>query len=247
MNRRFFASATLGAGTFLLAGLTLPTTPAFAKTKDNDDEDSSSPKRTESDDAGDDLVSHVVSSQRRTYDSESPMAFVIATGIEMDRKRYASDMFDNLLTTGITTFESEGIVFDDERDYGDLADHGYLYLGVVDLGDDAPAINVAVLYTQLGKCAYAIAAGNLDDPTALIDEYYETLFDEDREETDLLLSEDEMPRGFVISEDIDDILSEEPDSDRDDRKDDDEDEDDRKGRAGRTLVAALAPARIRVA
>lgn len=203
MNRRRFAGATLGAGTLLLAGLAGSPIAAFAKTKPDDD-------RTATDDAGDGLFGHVTSSLRRIYDRESPMAFVVGIGVEMDKKRFAGDMYDNLLTTGITAFEAEGIVFDDDREYdGDRTDQSHLYLGVIDLGDDALPVNVAVLYTRLGKRAYAIAAGDLDDATALIDEYYETLFDEDREETELLLTEDEMPRGFAISEETEDFVTEE--------------------------------------
>jgi len=207
MNRRRFSGALLGAGSLLLTGTVLSPTGAFARTA------RVLPGRTSSDDT-DDLFDHVASSLRRTYDCESPMAFVIAIGVEMDQKRYASDMYDNLLTTGITTFEDMGLVFDDDREYGgDLTDMGHVYTGVIDLGEDAPPVYVAVLYTQQDERAYAIAAGNLDDPMSLLDEYYETLFDEDRDETDLLLTEEEMPRGFTVSEDIEDFVTDEMEND----------------------------------
>lgn len=210
MNRRQFVTATLGSASLLVAGQTLiPST--FARTRD--DRSSS----TSSDDSAD-LTDNVVSSLKRVYDREDPMSFVVAIGLEMDRKRNASTMYDNLRAGGVAFFGD--ILFDDEFEYGELADDGYVYTGVIDLGEDAPPVYVAVLYAQSGKNAYAIGAGDLEDPMPLLDDYYAALFDEEREETDLLLTKAEMPRGFVISEETDAFDNEISEDDTDNEDED---------------------------
>lgn len=235
MNRRTFALSTLGSVSLLLTGHAM-TPAAFARTREDED-----PAST------DDLTDNVVSSLKRVYDREDPMSFVVAFGIEMDKKRNASAMYENLLAGGVSFFGE--IDFEDEFDYGDLADEGHVYTGIIDLGEDAPPVYVAVLYAQIGKYAYAIGTGDLEDPMPLIEDYYDALFDEDREESDILLTEDEMPRGFVISEETDafDEGGSEEDSDvndddvPDDKGKDEEDEDAPKKRSGR-LQHHIAPA-----
>lgn len=226
MNRRTFALSTLGSVSLLLAGQAVAPT-AFARTRENEEAAST-----------DDLTDNVVSSLKRVYDREDPMSFVVAFGFEMDRKRNASAMYENLLAGGVSFFGE--IDFEDEFDYGDLADGGHVYTGIIDLGEDAPPVYVAVLYAQIGKYAYAIGTGDLEDPMPLIEDYYDALFDEDREESDILLTEDEMPRGFVISEEGDAFdeggAEEDPDVTEDDGNDDkDKDEEDapKKKRSGK--------------
>ncbi|MGC4105336.1 MAG: hypothetical protein QM753_03125 [Thermomicrobiales bacterium] len=216
MNRRRFSGAMLGAGSLLVAGFTLQSTAAFAKTTDEEKPEG-------------DLSAHITDSRRRIYEHARSGDFVVAIVIAMDKKRYASDMFDNLVATGVSTFGD--FTIDDEGEYGDLTDQGYRYTGVIT--EEPTDTNVAVIYVQQGKIAYAIAAGSEDDPTDLLDEYYETLFDEAREESDTLLTEDEMPRGFEMTADDANYLGEPSDDESDEEKDGG-----RKGRTSRMLVAA---------
>jgi hypothetical protein len=206
MNRRQFAGSVFGTASLLVAGRSLMPAAAFGKTKDD------RPDSTASDDS-EDLTDNVVSSLKRVYDREDPMSFVVAIGLEMDRKRNASTMYENLLAGGVTFFGE--IDFEDEFDYGELADEGHVYTGIIDLGEDAPPVYVAVLYAQAGKNAYAIGAGDLEDPMPILDDYYAALFDEDREKSELLLTKAEMPRGFVISEETD-AFDDEPSKDNTD-------------------------------
>ena len=193
MNRRQFAIAALGSAPLIAAGQAIAPS-AFARTRDDRAD-------TRGSDDPEDLTDNVISSLKRVYDREDPMSFVVAIGLEMDRKRNATTMYENLRAGGVSFFGD--IVFDDEFDYGELADEGYVYTGVIDLGEDAPPVVVAVLYARAGTNAYAVGVGDLDDPMPVLDDYYAALFAEDRPSSDLLLTKREMPRGFVISEESD--------------------------------------------
>ncbi|MGN6032438.1 MAG: hypothetical protein ACTHQE_12315 [Thermomicrobiales bacterium] len=248
MNRRRFSCAMLGAGSLLVSGLAIAPS-AFARTSTDDDDDQDSGRS--SDTTEDELLEHVVDSWQRSYECEDPVTFVTALAVEFDKKRNAQDAFAFMRDGALEGFD--GFVVDDEGDYGDLTDDGYLYYGVS--GTGSSEMNVALLYAQQGKLVYAIVAAGIEDQVDVAGAYYETLFDEDREETEALLTEDEMPRGFVLSEDSDDTGNSgddrdadedddtsDRDRDRDDSGDEDEDADrgTRKGSAGR----AASPSRL---
>lgn len=224
MNRRRFSGALLGAGSLLVAGFPFQTS-AFARTsRTTDDDDQDTGSKRSSDDSGDDLLDHVVASWQRTYECESPVTYVTAVAVEFDKKRSATDAFDVMREGGLESFEDFEI--DDEGEFGDLTDQGYLYNGVS--GSGRSAVNVALLYVQQGKMIYAIVSAGEDDQAEVVGEFYETLFDEEREESDTLLTEDEMPRGFTMTEDSGDDPAEDTGDDRDKddkRRSDDEDED----------------------
>ncbi|MGC4105335.1 MAG: hypothetical protein QM753_03120 [Thermomicrobiales bacterium] len=225
MNRRRFSGAMLGAGSLLVAGFTLQSTAAFAKTTDEDDDQDA---RQSSDDTEAELLEHVVASWQRSYECEEPVTFVTALAVEFDKKRNATDAFDFMRESGLESFEDFEI--DDEGEFGDLTDQGYLYYGVS--GSGSNEVNVALLYVQQGKYVYAIVSAGVDDQAEVVAELYEILFDEEREETDVLLTEDEMPRGFVMTEDSDDDAGDDTSDDRDRDKDDEDEDDDRGGKKG---------------
>lgn len=243
MNRRRFSGALLGAGSLLVAGFTLPATAAFAKTsRTGDDEDQDTGSKRSSDDPGEELLEHVVSSWQRTYECEDPVTYVTAVAVEFDKKRNATDAFDYMRESGLESFEDFEI--DDEGEFGDLTDQGYLYYGVS--GSGRSAVNVALLYVQQGEMVYAIVAAGEEDQADVVGEFYETLFDEDREETDVLLTEDEMPRGFAMTEDAggETAPDDEPAED-DDRSRDDEDEEDDRERSQGILRGSFARRSLR--
>lgn len=194
MNRRRFSGALLGAGTMLVTGLALSSPAAFARTT-TDDEKSGSDSSTE-----DAILEHVVGSWQRSYECEDPVTFLTVVAVEFDKKRNATDAFDYMREAGLDSFED--FTIDDEGEYGDLTDQGYLYSGVS--GSGSAEVNVALLYVQQGTLIYAVVSAGVDDQVEVVGDFYETLFDEAREETDILLSEDEMPRGFVVTEDSSD-------------------------------------------
>lgn len=228
MNRRQFAIAALGSASLVVASQTVvPST--FARTRDDR-------SNSQSSDDPEDLTDNVVSSLKRVYDREDPMSFVVAIGLEMDRKRNATTMYENLRAGGVSFFGDT--VFDDEFEYGELADEGYVYTGVIDFGEDAPPVVVAVLYARTGTNAYAIGIGDLDDPMPVLDDYYAALFAEDRPSSDLLLTKREMPRGFVISEESDAFDNPLPD-DEDEDQDDEDAPKKRSGAVRNAVVAAL--------
>lgn len=231
MNRRRFSCAMLGAGSLLVSGLALPSSVAFARSTDEDDDRDTG---RSSDTTEEELLEHVTDSWQRSYECEDPVTFVTALAIAFDKKRNAADAFDYIRESSQDSFED--FELDDEGDFGDLTDAGYCYNGVS--GSGRSAVNVAMLYVQQGKLVYAIVAAGEGDQVEVVGDYYETLFDEDREETDALLTEDEMPRGFLVSEgsgEDADPSGDDRDQDRDRDPDDDEDEDeDRGGRKGST-------------
>lgn len=197
MNRRRFTSALVGAGTVLFAGVALPSTAAFASTATPDAGKDQKPARSSSDDAGEEILQHVVASWQRTYECEKPVTYVTAVAVELDKKRNASDAYDYMREGGVDSFDE--FELDDEGDFGDLTDQAYLYNGVS--GSGASAVNVALLYVQQGTMVYAIVAAGEGDQAEVVGEFYDTLFDDKRKETDALLTEDEMPRGFTMTED----------------------------------------------
>lgn len=242
MNRRRFSCAMLGAGSLLVSGLALPSSVAFARSTDEDDDRDTG---RSSDTTEEELLEHVVDSWQRSYECEDPVTFVTALAIAFDKKRNAADAFDYIRESSQDSFED--FELDDEGDFGDLTDAGYLYNGVS--GSGRSAVNVAMLYVQQGETIYAIVSAGEDDQVEVVGEYYETLFDEDREETDALLTEDEMPRGFLVSEDSgeesdpsgDDPSEDDRDRDRDPDADEDEDRGSRKGSTGGSLQPTPDP------
>lgn len=226
MNRRRFSSAVLGAGSLLVSGLARSPAMTAARTTDEDDDRDSgrSSEATE-----EELLEHIIDSSQRSYECEDPVTFITALAIEFDKKRNAADAFDYVRESSQESFED--VELDDEGDFGDLTDQGYCYVGVS--GSGRSEVNVAMLYVQQGEMIYAIVSAGEDDQVAVVGEYYETLFDEDREETDALLTEDEMPRGFLVSEGSgqeSDPADDEPVED--DRGRDEDEDDDRGGRKG---------------
>lgn len=224
MNRRRFSGAMLGAGSLLLAGFALPSAEAFAKTSRTDEDDDQDSDRSSSDDAGDEILEHVVASWQRTYECEEPVTYVTAVAVELDKTRSASDAYDYMREGGVESIED--FELDDEGEFGDLTDQAYLYNGVS--GSGRSEVNVALLYVQQGKMVYAIVAAGVDDQAEVVGEFYDTLFDEDRDESDALPTEDEMPRGFTMTEDSSDDPSEDDidDDSRDDRDNADDTNDD---------------------
>lgn len=197
MNRRRFTSALVGAGTVLFAGVALPSTVAFASTATPDTGKDQKPASSTSGDAGEEILQHVVASWQRTYECEKPVTYVTAVAVELDKKRNASDAYDYMREGGVASFDE--FELDDEGDFGDLTDQAYLYNGVS--GSGASAVNVALLYVQQGAMVYAIVAAGEGDQAEVVGAFYDTLFDHKRKETDALLTEDEMPRGFTVTED----------------------------------------------
>lgn len=196
MNRRRFSGVLLGAGTVVLSGLVVSGNSAFARSSAIGFAERTARTSTTSP-TEEELMEHVVGSWQRSYECEDPVTFVTVVAVEFDKKRNANDAFDVMREGGVDSFED--FTIDDEGDYGDLTDQGYLYSGVSTT--DATEVNVALLYVQQGTLVYAIVSAGVDDQVEMVGTYYEALFDEMREESDILLAEDEMPRGFVVTED----------------------------------------------